>query len=347
MKKTVLFKNRSGRKPWIEFRTYEDSFLEFKPRIMRNEIDGNGWISNLSSFGELFYGGDAGTKPGYFFRHSNFYGTRFVGFMELGDSFLEPQKGGHTENLCELKYYSEPYHKISDDPVCYRMGNDEPFLDYRFYSDHAELKEGDFFDARVDYFPFAFIDHESLWNDNSVIYQTGVITGTLEGKPVRGVCHVDRGFMPETVNHPYELFGCIDNELDGIREDGRKESSIIHIDSTGKVFAYYWLEGEEPVWSDEIEMTTEWYRIPYMEDGTCIYQEAVYRFAGKEIHTIGRWGANGFTAMPRRKPGQSQVYGTWYEGQTPYRHALYCTFMENQEAFDYKLKEMGFDVVDG
>lgn len=237
--------------------------------------------------------------------------------------------------------------KVSDNPIKYALGTPEPYFEYCFTDSHAYLKESDFLDVEAEYFPFAVVDHSSIWNNVCPIYQTALLTGTYEGKKVQGLAHIDRSFKQHG-NDEYSLLGYIDNEYDGIREDGRKETAIIHIDtSTGKVFAYYWLEGEEPVVSDNVIMEAEWIRLPYCKDGTCVYKSAVYKFAGKEIHYTAKWGSKGFTAYPRLdKYGQSQTFGTWYEGKTPYKHKLYMTFVENQEAFDNNLQQMGFDVVD-
>ena len=47
------------------------------------------------------------------------------------------------------------------------------------------------------------------------------------------------------------------------------------------------------------------------------------------------------------KHGQSQCLGHWYEGDEPYDHVLEHTFTENSgDAYDYRIKEMGFEVID-
>ena len=97
--------------------------------------------------------------------------------------------------------------------------------------------------------------------------------------------------------------------------------------------------------TDKVSMETEWKRLPYVDDGTCVYKNAVFRFAGKEFHFEGKWGTKGFTEKPRvEKHGQSQIFGTWYEGDTPYDHELSFGFSENMEAYDYKLEKLGFEV---
>ncbi|MDQ0361061.1 hypothetical protein [Breznakia pachnodae] len=351
MIKSVEFKNKTGKMPSVEFRKYETNFLVAgTPDIFSNEEDDNAVITVISTYGEMFPNGNTDEKPYYFFRHTNglTWDTRFVGFIELGDTPLEYQKGGHIDNLSVDNAKNPYYKKISDYPnEYYSLGTEEPYFEYQFTDTYAILKEGDFFDVKAEYFPFAVVDHSSIWNNVCPIYQTALLTGTYEGKPVLGLAHIDRSFKQHG-NDKYELLGYIDNEFDGIREDGRRETAIIHIDTTTeKVFAYYWLEGEEPIVSDTVIMEAEWVRLPYCNDGTCIYKEAVYRFAGKEIHFTAKWGTKGFTAHPRLdKYGQSQVMGTWYEGKTPYKHKLYMTFNENQEAFDNHIEQLGFDVVD-
>ncbi len=87
-------------------------------------------------------------------------------------------------------------------------------------------------------------------------------------------------------------------------------------------------------------------RLPYVDDGTCIYEDATFSFAGKTLHFHGRVGLQGFTPKPRvEKHGQSQVFGTWYEGDEPYDHKLFFGFVENMEAYDKGSQAAGFDVI--
>ncbi len=60
------------------------------------------------------------------------------------------------------------------------------------------------------------------------------------------------------------------NELLGVRKDGRCEECVIDIMSEGNVWAYYWLEGKTPVTSNEVEVEADWYCLPYLDDETCI-----------------------------------------------------------------------------
>lgn len=87
-------------------------------------------------------------------------------------------------------------------------------------------------------------------------------------------------------------------------------------------------------------------RLPYVDDGTCIFENAIVRFGGKEFHFNGKWGQKGFTNVPRvEKHGQSQMGAAWYEGKEPYTHRLFTGGFECMEAYDYKLKEWGFQVL--
>lgn len=133
----------------------------------------------------------------------------------------------------------------------------------------------------------------------------------------------------------------------GIRQDGRKECAYLNIHSrNGHGVAAYWLEGEEPVLTDEVTLECDWQRLPYAEPGddTLSYTNAVWRFAGKEIHFTGKWGSKGFTAQPRlSRVGQSQSFGSWYEGKTPYEHKLFHTINENMGANIESIRKMGFE----
>jgi hypothetical protein len=175
--------------------------------------------------------------------------------------------------------------------------------------------------------------------------------GILDGKPVQAVGEHDRLFIPSQVrgfDGITNKFGYFYMNMLGIREDGRREQCLISIGlADGKNLAYYYIDGQQPILTDTVSMETEWTHLPYVDDGTCVYKDAIFRFAGKEFHFYGKWGSKGFTPQPRvEKHGQSQIFGTWHEGPTPYKHRLYTTFGENMEAYDYKLKDLGFDITD-
>ena len=175
------------------------------------------------------------------------------------------------------------------------------------------------------------------------------MTGTYEGKPIQALGCFDRLFAPNgdrgaiigTATHYVWSYYA------GIRQDGRKECAYLNIHSrNGHGVAAYWLEGEEPVLTDEVTLECDWQRLPYAEPGddTLSYTNAVWRFAGKEIHFTGKWGSKGFTAQPRlSRVGQSQSFGSWYEGKTPYEHKLFHTINENMGANIESIRKMGFE----
>ena len=95
----------------------------------------------------------------------------------------------------------------------------------------------------------------------------------------------------------------------------------------------YWLEGEEPVISEDVFLYAAWEKLPYTpdDDPTVAYKESVWRIGPKTIHYKGEWGSKGHTFEPRMKAiGFSHSgYGDWYEGETPYKHVRYHSLNEN------------------
>ena len=88
-----------------------------------------------------------------------------------------------------------------------------------------------------------------------------------------------------------------------------------------------------------------WERLPYVDDDTVVAVDNIWRFGGKVFHVKGRYGAKGFTGRPRfDRHGQSQVFGSWYEGDIEYRHRIFNTFSENMDAYAASMKERGFQV---
>ena len=135
----------------------------------------------------------------------------------------------------------------------------------------------------------------------------------------------------------------------GIRKDGRREfcNASLGLSEGARSIVAYKIDGEEMIITDEVSLEADWMHLSYVDDGTCVFQNAILRFNGKEIHFEGKWGTKGFLKKPRiERHGQSQIFGTWYEGSEPYEHRLYYTFVENMEAYDKNLKRFGFDVID-
>ena len=133
-----------------------------------------------------------------------------------------------------------------------------------------------------------------------------------------------------------------------VRADGRKEACGVSImGRNGYGFAYYCIDGEEPVLTDEVWLEADMYHLPYADpdDPTVTFKDAVWRFADKEIHFLGKWGGKGYWDHPRLEtPGLSHVYGRYYVGDQPYKQMNYHVFNENTSAFDYAAEEQGFTV---
>jgi len=236
------------------------------------------------------------------------------------------------------------YSKI--DEKCFGISAAKPFFEYRYYEDHLTYKETEILNLKAEIFPFAIFKHADETIIVSQITQPCIYSGTFEGKPVKGIGNFELVFVPQNENRKLNdwfsyIYAC---DL-GVKEDGRKEIVLILLNLEGKSRGFYWLEGEEPVVSDQVKMEAIWERLPYVDDDTCIYKDAIFRFGGKEIHFSGKWGAKGLTSYPRLElHGQSQVLGTWYEGGTPYKHELSMTFHENMDVYFNKLKDAGFMV---
>ncbi len=326
---------------------YLPDYLETAPKTFDNDADGHAKLCLNDMWGSLYFEGREDEKPVMFFRHSNPASYRFGGIVELGDDPFSPQKGGyHHDDLAQKDTKTTAYEKLSDDPLTYGISSKEPFSAYRFYTDHAEFKEGSVLELKATPFPITIEDHGTMYPPLVQFAQPCLLEGVYEGKKVHGIGSYDRCYMPQTITHAFgENLGYVSSMGSGIREDGRKELCIACKDHKGISVGVYWLEGEEPVISYDVEMEAEWRHLPYCDDGTCGYESAVYRFADIEFHMEGKWGTKGFTKHPRiERHGQSQVFGTWYVGKTPYKHVLSNSFNENMEAYDYKLKELGYTV---
>lgn len=328
---------------------YKEDDLGFAPIRFNNKNDEFAKLSMIDSYCMLF---PENEEPVIYFRHANPTSNRFGGIIHFGEGPLGTQTSAHHADIAQKETPMVPYEKINDAPVEYRFGSEKPFSEFHYYIDHATWKEGNdakVLDVAAEPFPFAFFVHKC----NAMTFapwmsQPCVITGTYEGKPVKGVGCYDRLFKPQTIAGDFaDTFDYISSNCIGIREDGRKEAAFFCLGADGSAVAYYWLEGEEPIVSESIEFQGDWVHLPYTNDGTVVCTDFVWTIGEKEIHFSGKWGAKGFTETPRiDRHGQSQVFGTWYEGKTPYQHTVWQTFNENMEAFDYKLKERGFHVID-
>ncbi len=333
-------------KPWLEFRFPTEDDFTYRPQVFDNSVDDHAALTVFDQYGMIFPNG-VHEKPLVFLRHSNVNRFRFAGLIEPGDNPLDPQKGGYVKELAQKDaVITTKYQKLGETPFVYGYGSREPFCEYRFYQDHATWKESNIFDLKAEPFMPTVYDHETFLYSLSQMFTQCRLTGTFLGKPVEGVGGNVRIYMKQSEWHDIGSdLGYINAEGNGLRPDGRWERFIFNYDFHGKMAAFYWLQGEEPIIVDEAVMEAVWYRLPYVDDGTCIFQEAVFTIGPKKIHYQGKWGCKGFTEKPRiERHGQAHIFGTWYEGDAPYEHQLFMTISENMEVYDYKLKEMGFEV---
>lgn len=342
--KKVLYKSDKYdiREPELDDITLEPKVFQYEgqePYVLCRHLN---WL--------MFYV-EGEKTPYYYMRNSEVDKYRWGGIAKLGEGPLAPQVRAHYEDIAQKDAVVKPYRKISDDPVIYQTSTDAPFSEQTFYENYCILKEGDFLELKCEYWPIGMFAHTcSAWN-GEYLYIPFSVEGTFEGKPVKGLGQFDRAYSQigkeeERINAAVGYI--IDGAYLGIRKDGRKEAFYGYIqEEKGKGSAFYWLEGEDPVISEEIYIDTEFYHLPYLpkEDPTCATKDIVWRFADKVIHFNGKWGSRRFTSNPLdNKKGYSNSFGTWYVGDEPYEHALSQTFNESTTATIENLRKFGYVV---
>ena len=332
----------------IEIVKHDKDFFSERPQILNNEFDRYGKMALVDAYGLIFDEKDK--APVLFVRHGKRKGYRFAGFCRLNEDPLGVQTPLHYKDMEQVETENE-FSLLSEDPWIYGYGSKEPFSKYRYFEEDGLIKgawkEGDFFEGKAEPFPYAIIQHMGKTANFTEIIQPAIVTGTFEGKPVRFLGSFDKVFMPSEETKDIGATMAYNLILDhGIRPDGRKESFIVYINDEGKSMGLYYLEGEEPVVSEDVGFEAEWFLQPCVDDRTVMYKDAIFHVGNKTIHFIGKWGCKGITAYPRyEKHGQSQIFGTWYEGDEPYEHTLFTTFHENMEAYDYKYEKLGRKIV--
>ncbi|MDO4377948.1 MAG: hypothetical protein Q4C64_02195 [Erysipelotrichia bacterium] len=336
----------------IDIRKHQISDFAIDSPCYQNESDQFAQLGIWANYGMLFING-IDKKPIYFMRHCNKEKYRWGGIIELGDGPLSPQKSLHHKDIAQGDTLTDYYGVTNNNPLTYGSGSKDPFSEYRFNNDYATWKEGDFLNLKAEYFPYACVSHKNSPQKFCFYHQFVTLSGTYEGKEVVGMGGFDRSYFPTIGNmedYAAEAMTYLGAVYSCIREDGRKESANMCIyDRNGYGYGYYYLEGEEPIVTDEIYLDAKWYHLPYAQnDPTVCFKDATWYFGGKEIHFTGLWGAKGYTATPRlEKIGQSHVYGTWYEGKQPYKQKLFYTWNENMKATEKEIRRMGWEVVDG
>ena len=354
MAKKVTFTNTSGQTLHIELGK-RDNLVDFYPKAFRNGFDENPKLGLIDVYGSFYRNGDASTKPITYFRHIDVATGKYrIGsLLDMGDAYNEHQKGiFHHDKLPQRgEIITHNYRKISDDPLQYGLDSDEDgkTVSVLFEEDQTHVQEGDFFDVVAYPWPITIYDHQSVYLNSSTIFQPSTFLGSLDGKPTIGLGSIDRMCFKEAAGGFSGVpMGYVALSGMGIRRDGRKEAVFVSasMNSAGKTYAMYYLDGEEPVISDTVTLEADWEHLPYVDDGTCTYQKMTLYIEDKVIHFDAKWGSKGFTHEPLiSKHGQAQVFGTFYEGDKPYTHRLSFSFAEHMEAYDTVLTEMGFDVV--
>lgn len=332
----------------VELRPLTADDLSYQPKCFAR--DGNASLYRHLNWCMLFPADD--TNPHYYMRNMEPDYYRWAGFIRLGSGPMSVQSSAHHNDIAQKNAETTPYRQISAQPVTYEMASISPFSQFRYTASGAEWKEAGVLDVKAEPFPFAVFVHTDSPQQIPYWHTHCLLTGTYEGKPIRALGCYDRLFAPYGDREKIIAVATqyVWSYYAGIREDGRRESAYLNIHSSnGHGVAVYWLEGEEPILSNEVTLECNWQRLPYAaaEDNTVGYTNAIWRFAGKEIHFTGKWGAKGFTAQPRlSRTGQTQCFGTWYEGKTPYSHTLFHTINENMGATVQGIRNMGFRMAD-
>lgn len=331
--------------PRIEFRKLTLDDIGRVPPVFDTEANGYPRLALVDMYGFLFPDG-ADEKPIWFVRHCGPDNVRFGAFHRPGDGFLSVQEPLHLADIAQRDAQVDGYRRV--DVNAYGISAHEPWFDYRFALDAVTCREADILDLQADPFPYAILKHADPTTSVSTITQSCLLAGTYEGNPITGIGNFELVYVPQDERRELnDFFSYVYANDVGVRTDGRKEIARIYFSLDGHSSGFYWLEGEDPVISDDVQMDAEWVRLPYVDDDTCIYRDATWRFGGKEIHFTGLWGAKGLTAYPRLEvQGQSQVLGHWYEGSVPYEHSVSMTFHENMDVFAPKLAAGGFTVAD-
>ncbi|MBQ7891179.1 MAG: hypothetical protein IJ359_03390 [Erysipelotrichaceae bacterium] len=343
--------------------TKEDMLI--RPTRFNNDEDMHPERSIVTCLGTWF---DQGTDkaPVSYFRLMNLDSPRWAGMVRPGDGPLTKHTVLHLDDIAQKGDIMIPYQKLQSNPDVWGWGVEDPFVEVRYYEDGTitwkEGKDGSILDVKLEPFPYTFFIHVCEQFPVSTFYSNGCyLKGTYEGKPIEGIGFHDGQFVPtdktdkETAwqkTTDYLTANCV-----GIREDGRKEVCFFNGEADHLVGGY-WLEGEEPIVDGNVKITGNWVHLPYTDDGTCLMPTFDIQIGSKTIHFEGKWGLKGWgkedsaenaeKGLPSfgDRHGESQCIGTFYEGDIPYKHRVWQTFIENMQAFDYKLKARGHKVID-
>lgn len=333
--------------------------LALKPAVFQNETDGYGELMQYACWIMLFPDG-VEEKPLYFMRNFNVDSFRWMGIINPGDTVVDHQTEAHVHDLAQGDARVTPYHLEDPDTDTYVICSEEPYAFYSFSpkgGHWVEGRDGCVFDLTFEPMGFSSIEHVNSPRGSGVLLNPVMVTGTYEGRPVKGMGGWDRTFRPQNMTAAdtnKRSFAYITSYLNGIREDGRKELVYTLISTyggrNGKGIGIYCIDGEEPVVTDQVYLENGVFRrLPYLPEGdhTVALAAGTWKFGGKEFHLDCRWGGKGYTAGPRiERIGQSQTYGRWYEGKEPYKQELYGFFTELMDVSEELVTALGFTVTD-
>lgn len=337
--------------------------LELSPQCFANQTDGYAEMGKAAQYAQFSVEGVK--NPVYYFRNINPDSHRWSGIIELGDHPLAYQRGLHGDNLAQGKTPTRGYRMVRGAPKTFEMESIEPYSLLRFQDDghggvEAEVREGpegSILDLKITPFPVAVISRANDSQPAPYFQVNTLVSGTYLGRPVQGMGGFDRTFVTGQAKKDLAraeanyaaTYRCTCALYSGVRPDGRKECVYALITTqNGTGIGMYYIDGEKPVVTDQVYLHADFHRLPYVKDDTVVYTQAVWNIGPKTIHFQGKWGTKSFSAYPKLdKHGQSQCFGTWYEGNTPYQHVLSHAFNENSgDAYAWRMEKMGFRVLD-
>ena len=213
-----------------------------RPEVFDNDYDGHSILSLADIIAMVFPNGDVTQKPMLYIRHTDMIKNqyRFGDIVELGDTYLDVQKGVyHEEEIAQAGTKISEYHEFEDG--MYGFESKEPFSQLKFNEDYFTAKEGNVFSIKGEGWPKTIFEHQSMYNHVATIIRPATVSGVYEGKPIFGLGEHDRLFIPTEINGFDGItnnFGYVYMNMMGIREDGRREQALISLEFSGKIFAY-------------------------------------------------------------------------------------------------------------
>ena len=343
----------------VELRPLVDSDLSESPAVYDNDIDMHAELRRITAGGLLFPSND--TNPHFYLRMFEPDKVRWGGIIRCGNGPLEPHTSVHYQDIAQSGAEIVRYHKISNNPLTYTIGTKNPFSEFTWTAKSSHWIEGEdgcVLDVKAEYFPFAIFIHLNSPFHSTYFVQFLTLTGTYEGHPIKAISWFDRPCVPkgtgergldspikEGIPAALQYVNCW---YAGFREDGRKELVWAVIpEHNGEGVGIYWIEGQDPIVAFDVTLEADWQHLNYAKDDpTVCFTKATWRFGGKRIHFIGKWGGKGQLEKPRMdRKGLCQVYGTWYEGDTEYKHTEWTTYNEISHMPEDVVKRMGFTIL--